>query len=156
MYAFDLDSLSLQAPQRTAALQPFWWNAPLPGWGGNPEEAGPELVGVGSACGMGADCPPPELNFGHVALGASAGLLVGLLIGWVSQRERGLRRNSRPGSGARFRALSHKLGHRRGRYHVRDPKALAAAIGRKKYGKKRFQAMAAAGRRRRHHHARAA
>lgn len=31
-------------------------------------------------------------------------------------------------------------------YKVRDPKALAAAIGRKKYGRKRFQEMAAAGR----------
>lgn len=30
---------------------------------------------------------------------------------------------------------------------VRDPKALAASIGRKKYGKETFQKMAAAGRR---------
>lgn len=32
---------------------------------------------------------------------------------------------------------------------VRNPRAVAAYIGRKKYGKKRFQAMAARGRRRR-------
>jgi len=47
------------------------------------------------------------------------------------------------GSGERFRRLSRKLG-RRG--DVRDPDAVAAAIGRRKYGRKRFQEMAAAGR----------
>ena len=48
-------------------------------------------------------------------------------------------------SGRRFRSLKGKL-RRRG---VRKPGALAAYIGRKKYGKSRFQKMAAAGRRRR-------
>lgn len=47
------------------------------------------------------------------------------------------------GSGERFRRLQGKLA-RRG--DVRDPAAVAAAIGRKKYGKKRFQEMATAGR----------
>jgi hypothetical protein len=47
------------------------------------------------------------------------------------------------GSGERFRRLQGKLA-RRG--DVRDPGAVAAAIGRKKYGPKRFQEMAAAGR----------
>lgn len=46
------------------------------------------------------------------------------------------------GSGARFKALSSKLA----RKGVRDPDALAAAIGRKKYGKAKFQKLAAAGR----------
>lgn len=45
---------------------------------------------------------------------------------------------ARVGSGARFKSLTRKVGS----------KALAAYIGRKKYGKKRFQQMAAAGRRR--------
>jgi hypothetical protein len=45
----------------------------------------------------------------------------------------------------RFAKLSRKLGRRKG---VRDPDALAASIGRKKYGKQAFQAKAAAGRRR--------
>jgi hypothetical protein len=49
------------------------------------------------------------------------------------------------GSGGRFKQLASKLS-RRG---VRDPKALAAYIGRKKYGNKRFQELAAAGRRNR-------
>lgn len=48
------------------------------------------------------------------------------------------------GSGERFRALKAKLA----RKGVKDPAALAAAIGRKKYGKARFQQLAAAGRRR--------
>ena len=39
------------------------------------------------------------------------------------------------GSGGRFRALRAKLASRPG---VRDPDALAAAIGRKKYGAARF------------------
>ena len=48
------------------------------------------------------------------------------------------------GTGQRFRQLTRKLA----RKGVRNPKALAAYIGRKKYGKKRFQQLAAAGRRR--------
>lgn len=47
------------------------------------------------------------------------------------------------GSGARFAALKAKLGHRGG---VRNPGALAAAIGRKKWGAGRMAKMAAAGR----------
>jgi hypothetical protein len=49
------------------------------------------------------------------------------------------------GSGARFSALVRKLSHRKGKYKVRDPRALAAAIGRKKYGSKAFQKLAARG-----------
>lgn len=48
------------------------------------------------------------------------------------------------GSGERYKVLVANLSKR----GVEDPKAMAAAIGRKKYGKKRFQEMAAAGRRR--------
>lgn len=47
------------------------------------------------------------------------------------------------GSGARFAALKAKLGHRKG---IRNPGALAAAIGAKKYGRSKMSAMAAAGR----------
>lgn len=46
------------------------------------------------------------------------------------------------GSGARFAALKAKLGRRGG---VKNPGALAAAIGRKKYGKAKFQSLAAKG-----------
>lgn len=68
------------------------------------------------------------------------------------------------GSGARFKSLVSKLKKRkvgktaRGRKmakarkgktgKIRNPKALAASIGRKKYGKARFQKLAAAGRKR--------
>ena len=45
------------------------------------------------------------------------------------------------GTGARFKALTAKLKTQ----GVKDPKALAASIGRKKYGKAKFQKMAAAG-----------
>lgn len=48
------------------------------------------------------------------------------------------------GSGKRFAALKAKLA-RRG---VRSPGGLAASIGRKKYGKKRFQKLASRGRKR--------
>jgi hypothetical protein len=48
------------------------------------------------------------------------------------------KRKPKLGSGKRFKALAKKTG---------SP-ALAAYIGRKKYGKKRFQAMAAKGRKR--------
>jgi hypothetical protein len=49
------------------------------------------------------------------------------------------------GSGKRFSNLKRKL-KKKG---VRNPDALAAAIGRKKFGKKRMAKMSAAGRRRR-------
>lgn len=45
------------------------------------------------------------------------------------------------GSGARFKSLTNKLSKK----GVRNPKAVAAAIGRKKYGKARFQKLAAKG-----------
>lgn len=50
------------------------------------------------------------------------------------------------GTGQRFRALTRKLSKRP---NVRDPRALAASIGRKKYGRKRFAELANAGRKRR-------
>jgi hypothetical protein len=53
-------------------------------------------------------------------------------------------RKAKLGSGKRFASLKRKLGKR----GAKNPGALAAAIGRKRYGKKRFQAMAAKGRRR--------
>ena len=49
------------------------------------------------------------------------------------------------GSGKRFAALKKSITKKGG---VRDPGAVAASIGRKKYGKKRFQALAAKGRKR--------
>jgi len=54
-------------------------------------------------------------------------------------------RKPKLGSGKRFTALKRKLA-RRG---VKNPGALAAWIGRRKYGKRRFQKLAAAGRKRR-------
>lgn len=48
------------------------------------------------------------------------------------------------GSGERFAALKSKLADRPG---VTDPGALAAYIGRKKYGKAKFQSLAAKGKR---------
>ena len=46
------------------------------------------------------------------------------------------------GTGKRFSLLVRELEKK----DVKDPRALADAIGRKKYGKKRFQEMAAKGR----------
>lgn len=47
------------------------------------------------------------------------------------------------GSGGRFKSLVKKLGKRKG---VANPKALAAYIGRKKYGAEKMSSMAAHGR----------
>lgn len=47
------------------------------------------------------------------------------------------------GSGTRFKQLTSQLAKR----GVKKPKALAAYIGRKKYGKKKFQQLAAKGKR---------
>jgi hypothetical protein len=46
------------------------------------------------------------------------------------------------GEGGRFAALKKKLSGKKG---ITDPGALAASIGRKKYGKKKFQKLAAKG-----------
>ena len=54
-------------------------------------------------------------------------------------------RKPKLGSGARFKALSKKLGRQK---DIEDADALAASIGRKKYGKKRFQQLSAKGRKR--------
>lgn len=55
------------------------------------------------------------------------------------------KRKPKLGSGARFKALTAQL-KKRG---AKNPKALAASIGRKKYGKKKMAAMAKKGRKRR-------
>lgn len=46
------------------------------------------------------------------------------------------------GGGGRFKALVAKLKNKKG---IKNPGALAASIGRKKYGKSRFQKLAAMG-----------
>lgn len=48
------------------------------------------------------------------------------------------------GSGARFKSLEKKLSSKKGIY---NPGGLAAAIGRKKYGKKKMAKLAAKGKR---------
>lgn len=45
------------------------------------------------------------------------------------------------GTGERFQMLTHEVAQK----GAEDPKALAAYIGRKKYGKEKFQKLAAAG-----------
>lgn len=52
------------------------------------------------------------------------------------------RAKAKLGSGARFASLKSKLASEPG---VRDPGAVAASIGRKKYGKAKFQSLAAHG-----------
>ena len=54
------------------------------------------------------------------------------------------KRKPKLGSGARYKKLTKSL--KKG--GARNPKALAAWIGRKKYGKKKFQKLAAKGKRR--------
>lgn len=54
-------------------------------------------------------------------------------------------KSMKPGGGGRFAKLRGKIAKRKG---VRDPDAVAAAIGRAKYGKKKFQSFAAKGRKR--------
>jgi hypothetical protein len=54
-------------------------------------------------------------------------------------------KSTRLGGGGRFARLAADL-KRKGK--VRDPKAVAAAIGRKKYGKRKMATMSAAGRKR--------
>jgi hypothetical protein len=55
-------------------------------------------------------------------------------------------RKAKLGSGARFAKLKKQVA---AKGNVRDPAAVAAAIGRKKYGAKKMAQMSAAGRKRR-------
>ena len=48
------------------------------------------------------------------------------------------------GSGKRFKALANKFAHK----GIDNPAALAAKVGRAKYGKKKFQKLASAGKKR--------
>lgn len=52
------------------------------------------------------------------------------------------RKNSEPGEGSRFEALEESAAAG----GARNPAAVAAAVGRRKYGSRRFARMAAAGR----------
>lgn len=59
----------------------------------------------------------------------------------------------RLGSGKRFKALANKFAHK----GINNPGALAAKIGREKYGKQKFQKLASKGKKRHemmreHHH----
>lgn len=51
----------------------------------------------------------------------------------------------KPGAGGRFKKLEGKLSHEKG---VKDPGALAAMLGRRKFGAKRMGEMAAKGKER--------
>lgn len=51
-------------------------------------------------------------------------------------------KSMKPGGGGRYQKLKKELAKK----GVKDPGALAAYIGRKKYGKEKFQQMAAKGR----------
>jgi len=64
----------------------------------------------------------------------------------MAKRTTSKRTASRPGGGARFERLVREL-MRKG-YTREQAERIAAVIGRRKYGKRRFQKMAAAGRRR--------
>lgn len=127
---------------------PAYLTSPIPGFNLNPASAGPRWLAFGAA-------PPPadyqQTSWGVVYGVAAAALLIGAAAGYVAgqhsekkrYRRNAARRRYRQNGGERFRALERKLAKRG---DVKDPAALAAAIGRRKYGKKKFQAMAARGR----------
>ena len=62
----------------------------------------------------------------------------------IAEQKR-VQRTAKLGSGKRFAALRGAIAARGG---VRDPGAVAAAIGRKKYGAERFARLSVAGRKR--------
>ena len=92
--------------------------------------------GEGPRTGRGAGLCSPRQG------GKMASKSAGTLARMAYQRAK---KKYKPGQGGRFAALKKSIA---ARGKVRNPGAVAAAIGRKKYGKKRFQAMAAAGKKR--------
>lgn len=95
--------------QMPPAGTPGWQFAPVPGWGTNPDRAGPLRVGVGAMYSSGivptnqavlpryapldgCGCRPMgelesegyrETTYGHVALAAAGGIAVGILFGFA-------------------------------------------------------------------------
>jgi len=63
----------------------------------------------------------------------------------LAEAHKKVMKRTKPGTGARFKSLVQKLKQKGG---VTNPEAVAAAIGRKKYGSKKFQQMAIQGRKR--------
>lgn len=62
----------------------------------------------------------------------------------LAEAHKRVMKETKPGGGQRFKSLKRKL-KKKG---ARNPGALAAWVGRKKYGKKKFQEMSAKGRKR--------
>lgn len=58
------------------------------------------------------------------------------------------KRKPKLGSGKRFASLKRKFASRKGKRKVKSPGGLAAYIGRKKFGAKKFSKLAAKGRKR--------
>lgn len=73
-------------------------------------------------------------------------MVVGGVVDVAGKRRGGSRKKALPklGTGARFKAVAASAA----KGGARNPAGVAAAVGRRKYGAKRFAAMAAAGRRR--------
>lgn len=67
---------------------------------------------------------------------------------WIINHKLAEAKSMAPGGGGRFAKLKTSLAHRKDEAGVRDPAALAAWIGRKKYGKEKMAQMSAAGRKR--------
>ena len=63
----------------------------------------------------------------------------------AEQKQKTAQRTAKLGSGERFAALKESIAEKG---NVRNPGAVAAMIGRRKFGKERFQKLAAAGRKR--------
>jgi hypothetical protein len=84
--------------------------------------------------GKGPQGQPPEQEDGEAM--AEEAPVAGKGIGSMAHGMHG--KSMKPGGGGRFAALKGKLAHQKG---VTNPGALAASIGRKKYGAKKFNAM---------------
>lgn len=70
--------------------------------------------------------------------------MLGLIPRWATNKEAIMARKPKLGTGKRFSKLVNKL-----KGKVKNPRAVAAAIGRKKFGKKKMTKLASAGRKRR-------
>lgn len=58
-------------------------------------------------------------------------------------REEKMAKSTKPGGGGRFEVLENQLSHKKG---ITNPGAVAASIGRKKYGAKKMASFSAKGR----------
>lgn len=65
---------------------PGWQFSPVPGWGANPEAAGPRRIGIGADARVATDIEGryAQTSYGMVAAASAGSVLFGVFLGYVA------------------------------------------------------------------------